>query len=249
MEKKGFSPLRWLVLFVIAGNIFFNYAYNNLFGLRSNAEVSATYPSLFTPAGYAFAIWGLIYLAFIIYAVIQLLPSNKNIRLYDRLAVPVIMVHTLASVWIFLFATDRIDIAMGVITLMLFISWIMFRFAREAALGNVLSGWIRFPFSLLFGWLTVATIANFSIWLVSNTVLPAGQDLVIIIAYLVITLVITVIITYVYCDYIYPGVITWSMIAIWVARINDHPVIAYSALAVALILPMWSLYVRRRKEK
>jgi translocator protein len=249
MNKKRISPLRLLALIVILANIFFNYAYNNIFGLRSNAEVSDMYSSLFTPAGYAFSIWGLIYLAFIVYGVIQLLPANRNIHLYDRLAIPVILVNFFASVWIFLFVTDRIDIAMGVITLMLFISWIMFRFAREAALGNVLSAWIKFPFSLLFGWLTVAAIANFSIWLVSNTLLPAGQNPLVIIAYIAITLVTTVIVTYVYCDHIYPAVISWAMVAIWAARMNDYPVIAYSALGVAILSQIWSFYVWRKREK
>lgn len=249
MDKKGISPLRWLVLISIIANIFFNYAYNNVFGLRSNADVSDMYDSLFTPAGYAFSIWGIIYISFFFYGVIQLLPSNRNIHLYDRLSVPVILVNFFASVWLYLFATDRIDISMGVIALMLFISWIMFRFAREAALGNALSGWIKFPFSLLFGWLTVATIANFSIWLVSNTLLPAGQNPVIIVLYIVIALVVTLFVTYVYCDHIYPAVITWAMIAIWVARLNDHPVIGYSALAVAIIVQVWSFYVWRKKER
>jgi len=249
MDKKGFSPLRFLVLAVITGNIYFNYAYNNVFGLRSNTEVSEMYPSLFTPSGYAFSIWGIIYISFLVYGVIQLLPSNRNIHLYDRLSVPLILVNFFASLWLYLFATDRIDISMGVIALMLFISWIMFRFAREAALGNVLSGWIKFPFSLLFGWLTVATIANFSIWLVSNTVLPAGQNPVIIVLYILIALIVTLVVTYVYCDHIYPAVITWAMIAIWVARMNDHPVIAYSALAVAILSQVWSFYVWRKKER
>src|SRR5690606_16448353 len=112
MDKKGFSPLRFLVLAVITGNIYFNYAYNNVFGLRSNTEVSEMYPSLFTPSGYAFSIWGIIYISFLVYGVIQLLPSNRNIHLYDRLSVPLILVNFFASLWLYLFATDRIDISM-----------------------------------------------------------------------------------------------------------------------------------------
>src|SRR4051794_35270801 len=40
------------------------------------AEISARYPTVFTPAGYAFSIWSLIYLCLIAFSIYQVLPSK-----------------------------------------------------------------------------------------------------------------------------------------------------------------------------
>lgn len=40
--------------------------------------VSAAYPTLFTPAGWAFAIWGLIFIMEGVFAIYQLLPSVRS---------------------------------------------------------------------------------------------------------------------------------------------------------------------------
>ena len=45
-------------------------------GGQSTGEVSAKYESLFTPAGYAFAIWGLIYLALFAFVIYQAGPRR-----------------------------------------------------------------------------------------------------------------------------------------------------------------------------
>ncbi len=52
-----------------------------LFG-RSTGEVSDTYPTLFTPAGYTFSVWGVIYLLLAGFVIYQALPrSASNPRL------------------------------------------------------------------------------------------------------------------------------------------------------------------------
>jgi hypothetical protein len=41
-------------------------------------EISAKYPSLFTPAGFTFSIWGVIYLSLLIFVVWQALPAQRS---------------------------------------------------------------------------------------------------------------------------------------------------------------------------
>ena len=63
------------------------YAVMILLNVLSNAlpingqtmpEISAKYPSLFTPAGFTFSIWGLIYLALLVFVVWQALPAQRE---------------------------------------------------------------------------------------------------------------------------------------------------------------------------
>ena len=45
---------------------------------RTAGEISDALPSYFTPAGYTFAIWGLIYLALLGFTVYQALPAQRE---------------------------------------------------------------------------------------------------------------------------------------------------------------------------
>ena len=44
----------------------------------NTAQVSGSYPNLFTPPGYVFAIWGIIYALAIVFAAYQVRPSQRQ---------------------------------------------------------------------------------------------------------------------------------------------------------------------------
>ena len=54
---------------------------SNVLPLNSQTmpEISAKYPSLFTPAGFTFSIWGVIYLGLMIFVIYQALPSQRDL--------------------------------------------------------------------------------------------------------------------------------------------------------------------------
>ena len=232
----GRITLRWLVLLVIAANIGFNFLYTKIPGLFPISEVTKAYDSLFTPAGYAFSIWGLIYLSLLIYAVIQLLPSNRNVKVYDRIAVPLIFVNIFAMLWIYSFSSNLILISTSVIILMLLLSILMHKFAADASdNGNVSLG-ILVPFSLLYGWLTVAALANLSIWLYSKGVVFAGRSPAFISVLIVIAAMLGFYISIQQKNCLVPLVIAWGLFGIWIARKNTYTEIAVIALACAIMM-------------
>ena len=122
-NRSGTGRLwRWLTALAIVGNIALNYYANvHPFAGRTNAAVSAKYPTLLTPAGYAFSIWGLIFLSLIIYAVWQLLPAQRRISLPDALAKPLTLASIATGAWVVLFAYEMIVPSMGVGLLGLFL--------------------------------------------------------------------------------------------------------------------------------
>ena len=75
-----------LVVVATVATIIFNAlaGTGRLNGVMTN-EVSDKYPTVLTPAGYAFSIWGLIYVGLIAFTIYQLLPSRlerlRNVRL------------------------------------------------------------------------------------------------------------------------------------------------------------------------
>jgi len=115
-----------------------------------------------TPANYAFAIWGLIYLGLIAYGIFQLRPdlrSNPTIQRVDKL----LIVACLAQIaWVYLFTVRQFwlsVVAMLVILLPLIGAYLQLKSSPQRM--NRKQKWlVQTPFSIYLGWISVATIVN-----------------------------------------------------------------------------------------
>ncbi len=135
----------------------------------NTGQVSNDYPTLFTPAGYVFAIWGLIYFALLLFAVYQALDAQKkNPRL--RVAGWWFVISCIANIaWLFCWHYLQFLLSM-LAMLVLLGSLIKVYIALEtgrspAPLAEQLLA--RAPFSIYLGWISVATIANAAVFLTS----------------------------------------------------------------------------------
>jgi hypothetical protein len=74
--KKTYAILNLLVIILL---IAWNYIANSM-GINGNTvgSLSSEYENLFTPAGYAFAIWGIIFLALLGHGVFQVIRAFQN---------------------------------------------------------------------------------------------------------------------------------------------------------------------------
>jgi hypothetical protein len=131
---------------------------------RDTGAVSDSYPNIFAPAGYAFAIWGLIYLLLAIYVVYQI--GRKDDVLLAKVNRLFIINALLNAGWIFAWHYDVIWLSLvimvGLLTTLIKIADIF----RQSVLGPKERWLVRLPFSVYFGWITVATIANATVFLV-----------------------------------------------------------------------------------
>jgi len=237
-QQRLNKGLRWWVLIVAVINPFFSYLADAL-GItpRSIAEVSLQYNNYFMPAGYAFSIWGLIYLSFIVYAIYQILPAQQKDSLYDKLAIPFITANILGMIWQVLFTRHMLSLASVFIIIMLLLSGIMFRRVKLALRSEAYSDWLSFPFSLYMGWLSVANIANAAVWLVYMGWhgSPLGEQHWAIVMIIMATLL-AVLISFRFSDGIYPLVVGWALGAIYVAnQYTSNTVAADALLATAAI--------------
>ena len=128
----------------------------------NTGQISDRFHVYFVPAGYVFAIWGVIYLGLIAFAIFQALPSQRqNPRL--RATGWWISLGGLAnSAWIFLWHYEQFPltlIAMVTLLATLIITYLRLGIGRRSA--PVAETWAaRLPFSIYLGWITVATVAN-----------------------------------------------------------------------------------------
>ncbi len=131
---------------------------------KNTGAISDQFPIYFVPAGYVFAIWGVIYLGLIAFAVYQALPAQAA---NPRLAA-IGNAFALASVaniaWIFTWHYEVFPLTL-VVMLILLASLITVYLRLGIGRFRVPAGerWaVHVPFSIYLGWITVATVANAS---------------------------------------------------------------------------------------
>jgi benzodiazapine receptor len=233
------NAVRWFVLVIVILNIIFNYTYEYLLpNALSLKEVSRMYTTMFAPAGYVFSIWGLIYISFLVYACWQLLPSTREYAIYDLLASPMIAVNLLGMMWIVAFTMEYMIPSVCIILCMLITGGMLFSIVSVK--HNQYSIWLKFPFRIFLGWISVATIANIASCLVYEGWPGWGIDephwTVIM---LIISCVIGLGVSYKFKDLVFPVVIAWACTGIGVINISRDRMVTNTAFIISALLLVW----------
>lgn len=177
----------------------------------TTGEVSAIHPSLFTPAGFTFSIWGLIYLSLAIFIF-----ASWHKMDYWRSLTPLFVTSCgLNILWLFTWHHNLIGLSTFLIFIFLAVlSGLYIRLSRLEIVSNL--GLWRFPWSIYTAWLCVASIANTAIWLVSSGFHGAQQSLTI--AVVLVALALGHIFITRQKDLAFAGVLIWAFIGIISAR-------------------------------
>lgn len=128
-------------------------------------EISAKYPSLFTPAGFTFSIWGVIYLFLFGFVVYQALPAQRDSEPIARIS-PYFKVNCIANgLWIVVWHYDLLFFSLILmlvilVTLILIYRSLIDQLDSSTTLQHIT---LHLPFSLYTAWISVATIANASV--------------------------------------------------------------------------------------
>ncbi len=147
----------------------------------SNRAISDANSSPVTPAGYAFSIWGLIYLACLVLAVYQALPSQRGREVHRRTGWWLVAAFGAATVWIPVFTSRTLWLAQVVI-LMLLASLVIAvrRSVHTGPAENRLEQFaFRLPVTLYLGWVTLATVAGFGTTFRSSGIPERGLSAVV----------------------------------------------------------------------
>ncbi len=136
----------------------------------STGEVSDSYPNLFAPAGITFSIWGVIYLLLALYCMYQFGIFQKNAvidtPLYHKTGSFFIISSIANAAWIFAWHYGALALSL-VLMLIILISLILINsFIGKADLTKKDKFFLKLPFSIYYGWITVAAIANVTAFLV-----------------------------------------------------------------------------------
>ncbi len=148
-----------------------NYLSNTgIFNGNTMASVSGSYQNLFTPAGYAFSIWGLIYIsltAFIIHQSKGLFSSADTPPVVKRIGWAFVFSCAMNCLWVVAWLYDYTGFSVVIMILLLASLLFIVKVTRMELdvipLKTIALEW--WPFSIYLGWICVALIANVSAFL------------------------------------------------------------------------------------
>lgn len=192
---------------------------------------------LITPADYAFAIWGLIYLGLISLAIYQALPAQKNDPILHKIGYKLAIASVAQIIWVFCFLNGQYAasfIAMLCILLPLIGAYLALPFKTH------ISKWqkwlIRTPISLYLAWISVATIVNgasvLDFWQWNGWGISPSAWVIIM---LLVASLIAHFVVLPRLDAAYGGVFVWAAVAIALKN-SDQIIIAGTAIGLSIVL-------------
>lgn len=205
---------------------------------QETGQISDKYPTLFTPAGYVFAIWGVVYLGMLAYMVYQALPAQRTNPRLRASGWPYVIANLANCVWIFLWHYEQFLISVGVILVLL--AGLAVAYVRIAPARRQVPRaefWTtHIPFSIYLGWVSVATIANVAVWLVASgysgaPLSPAVWSVLM----LIVATALGAFFLRRFRDLAYAGVLVWAFAGIAVKQ-SATPLVAIVAAALAVVV-------------
>lgn len=204
-------------------------------------DISARYDTLFAPAGYAFSIWGLIYLMLAGFVGFQWLAlwRKKGMEIIDQTGMWFAVANLMNIGWLYLWLHEFIGLSAVVILILLF-SLLMLTIRLRMSLWDApvrILMFVWWPFSIYLGWIIVAAIANISAFLVSLGWYGAPlspQLWTILLIALSAGVYLFLLITRNLRESAVVGV--WALVAIAVRQWGVHPEISVTALLASALL-------------
>jgi benzodiazapine receptor len=193
---------------------------STLVGLPDNATLSEKYQTLVTPAGYAFAIWGPIFIAELVWTIGQLLPAYRASELVTKGVGYYFVAACLAQcVWTVTFGLEEIVISFIAMVSILIPLLVILRTTSSLPAGSIGLYWLlKFPFEIHCAWIMAATLVNVNVLLVSFN-LDSSILTYVGWASLVVVLVVGLFFT-MKRKWVVPSVLAWASIAIAVELSN-----------------------------
>lgn len=228
-------------------------------GMTTGA-VSDAYPNLFAPAALTFAIWGVIYTGLFMFIIYQsgIIKQSRQ-RLAHTLEVigPYFWISSLANtLWIFAWHYEWMGLSL-ILMIVILVSLILINVRLFDTKMNTLETWtVRVPFSIYFGWITVATIANVTVFLVSINWNGFGlSDEFWTIGAIIAGVVISMTTAWRLKNIVYSLVIIWAYFGIWVKHTSangfnsEYPAIINTVIGSIVVVCIMIGFIVINKKK
>ncbi|MFK8057065.1 MAG: tryptophan-rich sensory protein [Saprospiraceae bacterium] len=216
----------------------------------NTGQLSDFYPNYFVPAGYAFSIWGLIYLlalAFVVYGFM----SDKDASQSGNTTSPPPAVQRIGWKWVmicainvgWIFAWHYRFVEVSVVLMLAYLCTLSFIFlslrennaTQPASTKEAWLAWL--PFGIHLGWICVATVANFTTLLVDYDISFGAQtDVIVSMGMITVVMFLALFFIRAWGSGEVAAVVAWACIAIAVRHWEGENSLAIVALAAASLI-------------
>ncbi|UOQ87362.1 tryptophan-rich sensory protein [Gracilibacillus salinarum] len=207
----------------------------------TTGEISNQLTVLFTPAGYVFSIWGLIYLLLAIWVFAQLPSNRRNAPVYQACSELFWISSILNVAWLLCWHYQIFWLS-TILMIGLLLTLITLYLRARQVKGSTFD---ILPFSIYLGWISVATIANISYYLVF---IGWDQHAVF---WTMVMIIVATLLAYFFLwsqkDIFYVLVFIWAFIGIGVKNQSDYMNVAVTAYACAIVLVIVTIIYSIRK--
>ncbi|WP_236634844.1 TspO/MBR family protein [Alteribacter lacisalsi] len=249
MNYQLSRTLMWSNIIALAIVITVNILSNTIpINNQTAGEISDRLNVLFTPAGFVFSIWSLIYLLLIIWVFRQFIARPADEEAYANIGWWFVISCFFNVSWLLLFHYEFFLLTMVAMVGLLISLIAIYRMIKKTPHTTF---FMRLPFSIYLGWISVATIVNVgvvfnSLGFEEGLILPGEIWTILLI---VVALGLGLWFTWYNTDPFYALVLVWAFFGIGVERQAEYPLIAITAWIAAAILAVFALtfFLRPRK--
>ena len=240
------------IVFTVALNLLANIIPFN--GVNTG-EVSDSFQNYFTPPGYVFAIWGVIYILLFVFMFYQAKKDQVNADYLPKISYLYLIGAILNVAWLVVFHYSYGNTPLLIWSEFLIVGFLITLLlvyvrleigVKEVPLKEKLA--IHLPTSVYLGWISLATIANTAAVLNSNLTIATSVQYLWTALVLIVALVLTTLMIWLRRDLAYGLVVIWASTGI-ASKWPGIPEIFYTAVAVAAIVALLLLIVPFIKKK
>jgi hypothetical protein len=236
------KPLDWLLL---AGALAqpLAAALPSALGYPSVSLRSGELPHPLTPAGYAFSIWGVIFLGLIALGVARLRSGTGS----AWIGWPFVGALSLNAAWQFWVPPNGVD-AVSLLIITGILSLLLVTAANAPATATGPERWLAKPVVMLFaGWVSAATFVNIAAALQFRGANPAGHSLDQQAIWLIGAAALAVgVLAFRLGHWAYGGAVIWALVAISAKNGHDGPVAMTAWASIVVVIVTTALGRKRR---
>ncbi|CAM4130812.1 TspO/MBR family protein [Saccharibacillus endophyticus] len=247
LSSTSKNPYKWLNAILFIAVIVVNALATTLpLAGRDTREISDMYKNLLTPAGFAFSIWSVIYvllLGFIIYAFV----AERKGRASAAAPGPLFAVTCVLNMaW--LFCWHYLLVELSVVVMLLFLVTLILIYLRTRLDNERLEVldilFVKVPFSMYLGWISVATIVNISALFAKHDFGTFGLgDAGWAIVMVIVAALLAFAIGFRFRDGVYPLVFAWALYAISVEQSDASQAVSTAALVTSIVVALFAIWM------
>lgn len=261
--KNNIKLLQILNATGIIGVLIVNFLANSLpINGMTTGEVSNQYSTLFTPAGYTFAIWSVIFLGLLLFGIYQLSSwinaKNEESKAITSAMGYAVFLNSIANMgWIIAWHHQQFLVTIGfmliILSTLLYINRTIYLFDDMHDSSKWFRRFVEIPFGLYLGWICVATIANVAVYLQSiNAITDPYNERILSIIMIIISGLVATVLVYKWRNIPSAIAIVWGLLGIYFKRfdyVKFNPIMSTTLIMTLVILVVSVIVVRPRKVK